>query len=128
MCGVVGRRVRRCMRIGRAFGKEHSSIRCLVSRHGGIAPAIRRRALLALTLRERGPRRLTPLDGAHRAVLMALERGKLQDLIFDNRLLFSHRALAAFLGAILRLPPARRLLATEQVRSRYLEALVRRFA
>ena len=33
--------------IGRAFGKEHSSIRCLVSRHGGIAPAGRRRALLA---------------------------------------------------------------------------------
>src|SRR5437667_9589130 len=30
--------------IGRAFGKEHSSIRCLVSRHGGIAPAVRRRA------------------------------------------------------------------------------------
>ena len=39
--------------IGRAFGKEHSSIRCLVARHGGIAPAVRRRALLALTLRER---------------------------------------------------------------------------
>src|ERR1700722_13518140 len=39
--------------IGRAFGKEHSSIRCLVSRQGGIAPAVRRRALLALTLRER---------------------------------------------------------------------------
>ena len=33
--------------IGRAFGKEHSSIRCLVSRHGGIVPALRRRALLA---------------------------------------------------------------------------------
>src|ERR1700692_583381 len=33
--------------IGRAFGKEHSSIRCLVSRHSGIAPAVRRRALLA---------------------------------------------------------------------------------
>ena len=33
--------------IGRAFGKEHSSIRCLVSRHGGIAPAVRRRGLLA---------------------------------------------------------------------------------
>ena len=39
--------------IGRAFAKEHSSIRCLVSRHGGIAPAVRRRSLLALTLRER---------------------------------------------------------------------------
>ena len=40
------------MRSG-ALGKEHSSIRGLVSRHGGIAPAVRRRALLALTLRER---------------------------------------------------------------------------
>jgi IS30 family transposase len=39
--------------IGRAFGKEHSSIRCLVSRHGGIVPAVRRRAVLALTQRER---------------------------------------------------------------------------
>ena len=80
----------------------------------------------ALTLAERGPRRLTPLNGAHRAVLMAVERGKLQDLVFDNRLLWSHRALAAFFGAILKLPPAKRLLATDQVRSRYLEALVRR--
>jgi ferredoxin len=80
----------------------------------------------ALTLAERGPRRLTPLNGAHRAVLMAIERGKLQNLVFDNQLLWSHRALAAFLGAILKLPPAKRLLATEQVRSRYLETLVRR--
>ena len=59
---------------------------------------------------------------------MAIERGKLQDLVFDNRVLMSHRALAAFFGAILKLPPAKRLMATEQVRSRYLEALVRRFA
>jgi hypothetical protein len=36
--------------IGRAFGKEHSSIRCLASRYGGIAPAVRRRALLAVWL------------------------------------------------------------------------------
>ncbi len=33
--------------IGRAFGKPHNSIRCLVSRHGGIAPAVRRRSLLS---------------------------------------------------------------------------------
>ena len=80
----------------------------------------------ALKLEERGPRRLTPLNGAHRTVLMALERGKLQDVVFDNRLLWSHRALAAFFGAILRLPPVKRLAAREQVRSRYLEALVQR--
>jgi Fe-S-cluster-containing hydrogenase component 2 len=80
----------------------------------------------ALTLAVRGPRRLTPLNGAHRAVLMAIERGKLQNLVFDNQLLRSHRALAAFFGAILKLPPAKRLLASEQVRSRYLEGLIRR--
>jgi IS30 family transposase len=39
--------------IGRAFGKEHSSIRCLVARHGGIVPAVRRRSVLALTVIER---------------------------------------------------------------------------
>ena len=39
--------------IGRAFGKPHNSIRCVVSCHGGMVPAVRRRALLALTLRER---------------------------------------------------------------------------
>jgi IS30 family transposase len=39
--------------LGRAFGKEHSSIRCLVSRHGGFVPSVRRRSLRTLTLRER---------------------------------------------------------------------------
>src|SRR6266581_8364588 len=39
--------------IGRAFGKEHSSIRCLVSRYGGFVPAVRQRSSLALTLTER---------------------------------------------------------------------------
>jgi site-specific recombinase XerC len=39
--------------IGRAFGKEHSSIRCLVSRHGGFVPLVRRRSLRTLTLGER---------------------------------------------------------------------------
>src|SRR5713226_8629017 len=39
--------------IGRAFGKSHSSIRCVVSLHGGFVPAIHRRSVLALTLPER---------------------------------------------------------------------------
>ena len=32
--------------IGRAFGKAHSSIRCVVSRHGRVIPAIRGRSVL----------------------------------------------------------------------------------
>jgi IS30 family transposase len=39
--------------IGRALGKEHASIRFLLSHHGGIVPPARRRSLRALTLAER---------------------------------------------------------------------------
>ena len=81
----------------------------------------------SLKLESRPRRVLTPLNGTHRAVIMALERGKLQNLIFDNRVLWSHRALAAVLGVILGLPPVKKALASEQVKSRYLEALIARF-
>ena len=59
---------------------------------------------------------------------MAVERGKLQHLIFDNHILWHHRALAALLGVILRLPPVAKAMATDQVKSRYLEALALRFS
>jgi IS30 family transposase len=39
--------------IGRVFGKPHTSIRHLLLPRGGIAPAVRRRSRLALTLAER---------------------------------------------------------------------------
>ncbi len=81
-----------------------------------------------LTLVPRKERVRPPLDGVHRAVLMAIERGKLQDLLFDDRTLGSHRVLSAVLGAVLALPPVKRALATEQVRSRYLEALCARWS
>lgn len=81
----------------------------------------------ALRLDRRPQRVITPVNAAHRIVLMAIERGTLQHLIFDNQVLFSHRALAALLGAILKLPPVKRLLAGEQMRSKYLVALCRRW-
>src|ERR1700694_53090 len=39
--------------IGRALGKDHVVIHFLLARHGGIAPATRRRSLRTLTLVER---------------------------------------------------------------------------
>ena len=39
--------------IGRAFGHTSSSIHLLLSHHGGIVPAVRRRSAQALTLAER---------------------------------------------------------------------------
>jgi Na+-translocating ferredoxin:NAD+ oxidoreductase RNF subunit RnfB len=74
----------------------------------------------ALGLRPRSERVMTPLTTTRRTVLMAIERGKLQNLIFDNHVLMSHRALAAVLGVILNLPPVKRAMASKQIKSRYL--------
>ena len=75
-------------------------------------------------LKSRPKRVITPLNTTHKAVVMAIERGNIQDLIFDNQVLWSHRALAGVLGVILKLPPFKQALASQQVKSRYLEALI----
>jgi Na+-translocating ferredoxin:NAD+ oxidoreductase RNF subunit RnfB len=77
-----------------------------------------------ITLVPREQRVITPVDSTHRTVAMAVERGTLQHLIFDNHALVSHRALAAILGAILRLPPVKRSMAAGQLGSRFLEKLI----
>ena len=79
-----------------------------------------------ITLQSRPARVITPVNSVHKTVMMAIERGKLQNLIFDNQALVSHRALAAILGAILRLPPVQRALASRQLQSRYVERLIAR--
>jgi len=78
----------------------------------------------SLSLARRPERVITPLDSTHRVVLMAIERGKLQNLIADHQALASHRAMAAILGVILKLPPVKQALASRQLQSRYLEALL----
>ena len=82
----------------------------------------------ALRLVRRETRVIPPLSTTHRTVVMAIERGQLADLLFDDRTLASHRILGAVLGAVLKLPPVGRALAREQVKSRYLEALLARLA
>jgi Pyruvate/2-oxoacid:ferredoxin oxidoreductase delta subunit len=78
----------------------------------------------AIGLKQRDHRVITPVNTAHRTVVMAIERGKLQNLIFDNRALASHRAMAAILGVILKLPPLKQVMASQQMKSRYLDNLL----
>jgi len=66
------------------------------------------------------------VNSVHKVVLMAIERGKLQNLIFDNQALWNHRAMAAILGVILSLPPLKQVMASKQMKSRYLERLLAR--
>ena len=73
---------------------------------------------------ERKQRVITPLNSAHRVVVMAIERGKFQNLIFDQQALWNHRAMAAILGVIVKLPPVKQVLASNQLKSRYLEYLL----
>lgn len=93
----------------------------------GCGVCVRNCPTAALHLESRPERAITPVNNVHRIVLMAIERGTLQDLIFDNRALLSHRVLAAVFGAILELPPVKRAMAGRQLKSRYLEAIIRRF-
>jgi ferredoxin len=92
----------------------------------GCAVCVRTCSKEAIHLVSRPQRVMTPLNATHRTVVMAIERGKLQNLIFDNHLLRSHRAMAAILGVILKLPPLKQALARQQVKSRYLEGLISR--
>jgi Pyruvate/2-oxoacid:ferredoxin oxidoreductase delta subunit len=94
----------------------------------GCAVCVRTCTQNGLSLKSRPERVITPLNSTHRVVMMAIERGYLQDLIFDNRVLWNHRALAAVLGVILRLPPVKRTLASDQFKSRYLETLIARYS
>lgn len=92
----------------------------------GCGVCVRACPVSCLTLERRQEKIVTPVNSVHRVVLMAIEKGKLQNLIFDNQAFASHRALAAILGAILKLPPLKRALANKQLKSVYLEKLCSR--
>lgn len=77
-----------------------------------------------ITLQRRPVQVITPVNSTHRFVLQAIEKGTLQNLVFDNQAFANHRALAAVFGAILRLPPAKQALASKQFKSVYLDRLL----
>jgi ferredoxin len=92
----------------------------------GCGVCVRACSRQALRLQPRSRRVITPLNTAHRVVLMAIERGTLQNLIFDNQAHLQHKAMAAVLGVILKLPPLKQAMARRQMKSRYLERLLAR--
>lgn len=92
----------------------------------GCGLCVRACSTAALRLRRSGERVVTPVSTAQRVVMQAIERGTLPYLVFDQQGLAAHRAAAAVLGVILRLPPLQRALASRQLKSRYLERIVDR--
>lgn len=74
----------------------------------------------ALELIHRESRVFTPVNLNQKLILQAIETNKLQHLVFRDEEKISHRLLASILGVILKLPPAKQLLASKQLRSKYL--------
>jgi formate hydrogenlyase subunit 6/NADH:ubiquinone oxidoreductase subunit I len=95
--------------------------RCL-----GCGVCVRACLKAALRLKPRRSRVLTPANTAHRTVVMAIERGKLAELLVDGQSTYGHRAAAAILGAVLKLPPIKQVLASKQMKSKYLDRLMAR--
>ncbi|GKU27052.1 4Fe-4S dicluster domain-containing protein [Clostridium folliculivorans] len=79
----------------------------------------------SIYLKHRGKEIITPANTTHRIVLQAIEKGQLSELLFDNKALFSHRAMAAVFSSILKLPPLKRAMASKQMKSVYLDKLLR---
>ena len=78
-----------------------------------------------ITLLRREKQILTPVNTTHRTILMAIEKGTLPHLIFDQGTYKSHRAMAAVLSVILKLPPIKQVIASKQMKSIYLDHLLR---
>ncbi len=78
----------------------------------------------AIELQRRPVQVITPVNSTHRFVLQAIEKGTLQNLVFDNQAFANHRAMAAVFGTILRLPPLKQALASRQFKSVYLDRLL----
>ncbi len=78
----------------------------------------------AIKLERRPAQIITPVNSTHRFVLQAIEKGTLQNLIFDNQAFANHRAMAAVFATILKLPPLKQALASKQFKSVYLDRLL----
>jgi ferredoxin len=81
----------------------------------------------AMRMEPGGSPRPVPASAVERVVRMALERGRLADLLFDEGEGLGSRFLHHAVSALARLPASSRLLASEQVRSRFVRSALARF-
>lgn len=77
-----------------------------------------------IVLKRRKEQIITPANSVHRIVLIAIEKGKLQELIFDNQTFGSHRVMSTILAVILKLSPVKQMMASKQMKSIYLKKLL----
>ncbi len=77
----------------------------------------------SLKLTKREQRVIHPETTFERIMLQCLERGTLQNQIFDDPGRIDHKFMRAFIGAFLRLPPVKKALLGDRLRSSFLDAM-----
>jgi ferredoxin len=77
----------------------------------------------AIKLERREQRVFTPEDSFERVILQCLERGTLQNQLFDDPTSMTQSHLRAVIGAFLKLSPVKRALMSDTLRSRFLDAM-----
>ncbi|MGO9612991.1 MAG: ATP-binding protein [Dissulfurispiraceae bacterium] len=79
----------------------------------------------AATMKSRPQRVIVPETVFDQRVAMAIERGKLSDLLFDDPGKFSHRAMARVVRLIERSPLFKAAMARESIKSSFLNTIVK---
>jgi MinD superfamily P-loop ATPase len=77
----------------------------------------------SLKLAKREQRVLHPETTMEKVLLQCLERGTLQNQLFDDPNKLSHELLRVIVGAFLKLPPVKKGLMSDQLRSRFLKRI-----
>ena len=77
----------------------------------------------AIEMRQREKRVIHPETTFERVILQCLERGTLQNQLCDDPRRLTHKAMRGIVGGFLRLPPVKRALMSDTLRSRFLSAM-----
>ncbi len=77
----------------------------------------------AMTLHRRPQRVIHPEDTFARVILQCLEKGTLQNQLFDDPSSKTHAFMRGVVGGFLRLPPVKQALMSDRLRSRFLRAM-----
>jgi ferredoxin len=76
----------------------------------------------AVSMTNRGTRVIHPETTFERIILLSLESGNVQNVIFDNPRSVTQKYMRSFIGAFLRLPPVKRTLMSDLFRSSFLSS------
>ena len=90
----------------------------------GVCPSVCKNG--SATMKPREQRVFTPESSFDKYATMAIERGKLADLIFSDYDTFTHRTFGRVLSLLEKSPPVKAMLAIEPLKSSFLNTLVKR--